>query len=92
MTLFHYPSYSYGDRGRQTDQVKAAIAQVVAAAGKRRLPVGRPAGPGDIKSHVEQGFQFFQGSSEIGLIAAGARPLLEAAGKSAPDLKNRPLY
>jgi 2-keto-3-deoxy-L-rhamnonate aldolase RhmA len=85
-------SYSYGDRGRQTDQVKAAMAKIVAAARKRGLPVGRTANTADIKSHFEQGFQFFQGSSEIGLIAAGARPLLEAAGKSAPDLKNRPLY
>lgn len=85
-------AYSYGDRGRQTDQVKAAIAKVVAAAKKRGLPVGRTAGSGDIKDHIAQGFQFFQGSSEIGLIATGARPLLEAAGKSAPDLKNRPLY
>lgn len=85
-------SYSYGDRGRQTDQVKAAIAKVLAAAKKRGIPAGRTAGAGDIKSHIDQGFQFFQGSSEIGLIAAGSRPLLEAAGKSAPDLKNRPLY
>lgn len=85
-------SYSYGDRGRQTEQVKAAIAKIVAAAKKRGLPVGRPAGPTDIKGFMAEGFQFFQGSSEIGLIAAGAKPLLEAAGKAAPDLKNRPLY
>ena len=85
-------SYSYGDRGRQTDQVKAAIAKVIAAAKKRGIPAGRTAGSGDIKEHIAQGFQFFQGSSEISLIATGARPLLEAAGKSAPDLKNRPLY
>ena len=85
-------SYSYGDRGRQTDRVKAGIAQVLAAAKKRGIPAGRTAGAGDIKDHIAQGFQFFQGSSEIGLIATGARPLLEAAGKSAPDLKNRPLY
>lgn len=85
-------SYSYGDRGRQTDQVKAAIARVLAAAKKRGIPAGRTGGSGDIKSHIAQGFQFFQGSSEIGLIATGARPLLEAAGKTPPDLKNRPLY
>ncbi|WP_414660488.1 HpcH/HpaI aldolase family protein [Horticoccus sp. 23ND18S-11] len=85
-------SYSYGDRGRQTPQVKAAIATIVAAAKKRGLPVGRPAGAADIKGFMAEGFQFFQGSSEIGLIGAGAKPLLEAAGKTAPDLKNRPLY
>ncbi len=85
-------SYAYGDRGQQTERVKAAISTVLAAAKKRGIPAGRPAGPGDIKALIEQGFQFFQGSSELGLLAAGARPLLEAAGKSAPDLKERPLY
>lgn len=85
-------AYSYGARGRQTDEVKAAIATVVAAAKKRGLPVGRTAGTADIKSHIAQGFTFFQASSELGFIAAGARPFLEAAGKTPPDLKNRPLY
>ena len=85
-------AYSYGARGRQTDEVKAAIATVVAAAKKRGLPVGRTAGTTDIKSHIAQGFTFFQASSELGFIAAGARPFLEAAGKTPPDLKNRPLY
>lgn len=85
-------SYSYGARGRQTDEVKGAIATVVAAAKKRGLPVGRTAGPADIKGHIDQGFQFFQAGSELSFLAAGVRPILEAAGKSAPDLKNRPLY
>ncbi len=85
-------SYSYGDRGRQTDQVKAAIATILAAAKKRGLPCGRTAGPGDIKASTEQGFQFFQAGSELSFLAAGTRPLLEAAGKNPPDLKNRPLY
>ena len=85
-------SYSYGDRGRQTDQVKAAIAKILAAAKKRGIPCGRTAGVGDIKASIEQGFQFFQASSELSFIAAGARPFLDAAGKAAPDTKNRPLY
>ncbi len=85
-------SYSYGARGRQTDEVKAAIAKVAAAAKKRGLPVGRTAGAGDIKQHIADGFTFFQASSELGFLAAGARPFLEAAGKAAPDTKNRPLY
>lgn len=85
-------SYSYGARGRQTEEVVDAIARVVAAAKKRGLPVGRTAGTRDIKRHIAQGFQFFQTSSELGYIAAGARPLLEAAGKMPPDAKSRPLY
>lgn len=85
-------SYSYGDRGRQTPQVQAAIATVLAAAKKRGIPAGRTAGAGDIKGHIAQGFQFFQAGSELSFLAAGSRPILEAAGKNPPDLKNRPLY
>jgi len=85
-------SYSYGDRGRQTPQVQAAIATVIAAAKKRGIPAGRTASAGDIKAHIAQGFQFFQASSELNFIASGARPILDAAGKAAPDTKNRPLY
>lgn len=85
-------SYSYGDRGRQTPQVKEAITKIVAAAKKRGIAAGRPANATDIKSHLADGFTFFQGPSELSLVATAARPLLEAAGKSAPDLRNRPLY
>jgi 2-keto-3-deoxy-L-rhamnonate aldolase RhmA len=85
-------SYSYGDRGRQTPQVKEAIAKIVAAAKKRNLPVGRPAGAADVKTYMAEGFSFFQGPSEISLIGAGARSVLEAVGKSAPDPATRPLY
>lgn len=85
-------AYSYGTRGKQTPEVKAAIAKIVASAKRHGLPVGRPATAADIKGYIEEGFQFFQASSELGLIAAGARPVLEAAGKTAPDAKNRPLY
>lgn len=85
-------SFSYGARGQQTPEVKAAIMRVVAAAKRRGLPVGRTANAGDIKTHVADGFRFFQASSELGFVASGARPLLEAAGKSAPDMRNRPMY
>ncbi|MBL9188899.1 MAG: hypothetical protein JNK23_15560 [Opitutaceae bacterium] len=85
-------SYSYGDRGRQTPQVKEAITKIVAAAKKRGIAAGRPANVTDIKAHMADGFTFFQGPSELSLVATAARPLLEAAGKSAPDPRNRPLY
>lgn len=85
-------SYSYGARGQQTAEVKAAIAKVVEAAKKRGIPAGRTANTGDIKGHLADGFRFFQASSELGFVAAGARPFLEAAGKSPPDLRNRPMY
>ena len=85
-------SYSYGDRGVQTPVVKAAIAKIVAAAKKRGLPVGRPGAADNLKQLMAEGFTFFQGSSELGLIAAGARPLLDAAGKKPQGTANRPLY
>ncbi len=85
-------SHSYGYRGLQTPEVKAAIAKVVGAAGKRAIPVGRTAGAADINDHVRQGFTFFQASSELGMMAVGARPLLDALGKKGPDPKTRPMY
>jgi 2-keto-3-deoxy-L-rhamnonate aldolase RhmA len=85
-------SFSLGQRGKQTPEVLTALAKVVAAAKKRGLPVGRPAAAPDIKRYIEEGYQFFQSPSELALIAAGSRPLLEAAGKSAPSPQGRPLY
>ncbi|MFB3828751.1 MAG: HpcH/HpaI aldolase/citrate lyase family protein [Bryobacteraceae bacterium] len=85
-------SHSYGFRGRQEPPVLAAIAKVVAAAKKRNIPVGRTAGAGDLGKWMKEGFQFFQASSDLVMLAAGARGVLEAAGKSAPDMKGRPLY
>lgn len=85
-------SHSYGFRGRQTPEVKEAIAKVVAAAKRHNIPVGRTAGAGDIGEHIKEGFRFFQASSELGMMAAGARPILEAAGKTAEAPKARPMY
>jgi 2-keto-3-deoxy-L-rhamnonate aldolase RhmA len=86
-------SYSLGLRGKQDDpKLKDAIAKIVAAAKRHNLPVGRPASATQIPEFLKQGFQFFQSSSELGLFAAGARPLLDALGKSGPEPKTRPMY
>lgn len=85
-------SHSYGFRGRQTPEVKEAMAKVVAAAKRRNIPVGRTAGAGDIGEYIKEGFRFFQASSELGMMAAGARPVLEAAGKTGEAPKARPIY
>lgn len=85
-------SHSYGFRGRQTPEVEAAISKVLAAARKHNIPVGRTAGAADINDHVKEGFTFFQASSELGMMAAGSRPLLDALGKKGPDPKTRPMY
>lgn len=85
-------SYSFGDRGRQTPQVEAAIAKVLAAAKKRNIPAGRTAGAGNLPQLIKQGFVFFQGPSELSLLRGGADPLIKAAGKTPPDPATRPLY
>ena len=87
-------SYSLGIGG-QLDHPKEqeAIAKVVAAAKRHNIPLGRPAGsPEEVQRYSKQGFQFFQAGSELGLMAAGAQPLLKSLGKSGIDLKTRPLY
>jgi 2-keto-3-deoxy-L-rhamnonate aldolase RhmA len=87
-------SYSMGFRGRQDEpKLKAAIARIIAAAKRHNIPVGRPIASGaQANELIKEGVQFFQASSELGMIAAGARPLLEALGKAAPEPKARPMY
>jgi len=86
-------SYSYGARGKPTPEVNAAIAKVLAAGKSRGIPVGRTAGNADDYARfAKEGFQFFQGPTDLGFMATGARPLLQAAGKTGFDPKTRPLY
>jgi len=75
-------SHSYGFHGQQTPEVKAAIAKVVAACKRHKVPVGRTAGAADIEGYVKEGFQFFQGPTELVVMAAGARPIVEATAKA----------
>ncbi|RPJ56083.1 MAG: aldolase [Acidobacteria bacterium] len=85
-------SFSLGLQGRQDDpKLKEAIARVLAAGKKHGVAVGRTASPEQIGGLIKDGFQFFQASSELGMIAAGSRGILEAAGKTAPS-KDRPMY
>jgi 2-keto-3-deoxy-L-rhamnonate aldolase RhmA len=87
-------SFSYGKRGNAEDPVvKDAIKRIVAAAKKNNLAVGRPSGnPDQIKRFMEEGFNFIQGPSDLSLMSGGARPLLQALGKSGIDPKKQPLY
>ncbi|MBI4875554.1 MAG: aldolase, partial [Acidobacteria bacterium] len=75
-------SHSYGFRGRQTDEVKTAIGKVAASAKRHKIPVGRVGAAGDVAQFMKEGFQFFQGSPDLSMIAAGSRPLLDAQGKA----------
>jgi 2-keto-3-deoxy-L-rhamnonate aldolase RhmA len=86
-------SYSMGFRGRTDDPTyQAAIAKIVAAAARNKVPVGRPASAQQVPEFMKQGFRFFQGASDLRLMAEGARSIVEAVGNKPPDPKQRPLY
>ena len=71
-------SYSLGVGGKTNDPiVEEAVNKVLAAGKKYNIPVGYPAGnPVEINKRIAQGFRFFQASSDLGLMAAGARDVL----------------
>lgn len=71
-------SFSLGVGGRTNDPiVEEAVSKVLAAGKKYNIPVGYPAGnPTEINKRIAQGFRFFQASSDLGLMMAGARDLL----------------
>jgi 2-keto-3-deoxy-L-rhamnonate aldolase RhmA len=71
-------SFSLGVGGKLTDPiVEEAVARVLVAGKKHNIPVGYPAGsPSEINKRIAQGFRFFQASSDLGLMSAGARDLL----------------
>ena len=87
-------SYSLGLRGRQDDpRLQSAIEKIVAAGRRHKIALGRPAGtPEQVQQYISEGFLFFQASSELGMMATGASPLLKSLGKSGFDPKTRPLY
>jgi 2-keto-3-deoxy-L-rhamnonate aldolase RhmA len=88
-------SFSMGYRGRQdVADVQAAIERVRAAATRHGKFVGRPAGTTDqIESGLEQGFRFFQLSSDLNLLEQGAKRILEPLGRTAATaIASRTLY
>ncbi|HEV8130862.1 MAG TPA: aldolase/citrate lyase family protein [Acidobacteriota bacterium] len=78
-------SFSLGVGGKLTDPlVEDAVSKVLAAGKKHAIPVGYPAGtPAEINKRISQGFRFFQASSDLGLMTAGARDLLSKIQKPA---------
>lgn len=71
-------SFSLGVGGRTKEPiVEEAVAQVLAAGRKYSIPVGYSTGdPAEINRRIEQGFRFFQTSSDLALMGSGARQLL----------------
>jgi 2-keto-3-deoxy-L-rhamnonate aldolase RhmA len=87
-------SFSLGLRGRQNEPaLQAAIDKVVAAAKKHGKFLGRPAGSAEqVTKFREQGFQLFQCATELGLLAMGARQILEPLGIAAVPKDKRSTY
>ncbi len=86
-------AYSYGYRGKSDEpEVQNAIQTVVSACKKQGLPVGRPGSAENIPTLMRQGFSVFQAPSELVMMTAGATPILHAAGKKMPDMRDRPFY
>ncbi len=78
-------SFSLGLRGRQDEPVlNEAIEKIVAACKRHGKFAGRPAANAEsVERFQKQGFQFFQGPSEIGLLTRGAKNLLDPLGRVA---------
>ncbi len=87
-------SFSLGFGGEQGNpKVRDAIAKIVAAGQRHKVALGRPvANAEQIREWMKEGFLFFQATSELGLMRAGAAPLLNALGKSGVDPRKQPLY
>jgi 2-keto-3-deoxy-L-rhamnonate aldolase RhmA len=71
-------SFSLGVGGRTKEPVvEEAVAKVLAAGRRHNIAVGYSTGdPAEINRRIEQGFRFFQTSSDLALMGAGARQLL----------------
>ena len=87
-------SFSLGVGGQwEHPTVQEAVRKVVAAGKRHNIPMGRPASSAEqVQQLMKEGFLFFQGASELGLMSAGASPLLKPLGKAGIDPKKQPLY
>jgi 2-keto-3-deoxy-L-rhamnonate aldolase RhmA len=70
-------AFSLGLRGRQNEPLlQESIAKIVAAGRKHGKFLGRPAGsPEMVAKYRDEGFQFFQSQTELGLMRLGAKAL-----------------
>ncbi|MGO8791965.1 MAG: HpcH/HpaI aldolase family protein [Terriglobia bacterium] len=87
-------SFSMGLRGQSGHpRVQDALKRVVAAGKANNKFLGLPVKDSDqIKKYADQGFQWFQTATELGLMARGARELLEPLGRAAEPLQKGLLY
>jgi 2-keto-3-deoxy-L-rhamnonate aldolase RhmA len=87
-------AFSLGLRGRQDEPVLLdAIERIAAAAKRHGRFLGRPAGTAEqVREFMKQGFLFFQTGTELGMMAEGARAVLEPLGIEGLPKNLRSLY
>jgi len=87
-------AFSLGQRGQQDHpKVQEALKKIVAAGKAHHKILGAPAtDSAQLTKLLEQGFLFFQTATELGLMARGARQLLEPLGKAPAEPKTSALY
>ena len=87
-------AFSLGLRGQQGHpKVQEAMAKVVAAGKAHGKVLGAPAGDADqIRKLLNRGFLFIQSRTELGLMALGARQILEPFGKTPAEPRAKALY
>jgi 2-keto-3-deoxy-L-rhamnonate aldolase RhmA len=86
-------SFSLGLRGRQEPAVEQAIAKIVAAGKKHSKYLGRPAASAEhIRAYMDQGFSLFQCTTELALLRAGAKQLLDPLGAVAAPAATKTHY
>jgi len=87
-------AFSLGYRGQHDHpKVQDALKKIVAAGRAHNKILGAPAADSSqVKRFLEQGFLFFQGTTELNLLALGARQLLEPLGKASAGPTMQALY
>ncbi len=87
-------SFSLGLRGRQDEPaLNEAVERIAAAAKRHGKFLGRPVpAPPKIPAFREQGFQFFQCATELGLMRLGARQILDPLGVGEMPRERRAMY
>lgn len=87
-------SFSMGYRGQTSHpRVQEALKRVVAAGQANHKFLGLPVKDAEqIKKYIDWGFQWFQSPTELGLMARGARQILEPLGRAGDAVQKGLLY
>lgn len=87
-------SFSMGYRGQSDHpRVQEALKRVVAAGKANNKYLGLPVKDSDqVKKYIDWGFQWFQTPTELGIMARGAKDLLEPLGRAAEPPQKGLLY